>query len=230
MPSSPNQKPLKTKLEELEKQLDLQAQKAARNRSSFKLVLVSKNASQDAILEAYNLFYKDFAENRIENALTKIEALPKGIRWHFIGKIQSKKIKKILGKFDLIHSVDSYELAEKISVKSKDMGLITNILLQANTSSEKSKSGLSYSEWIEFAPEIKKLDGICIQGLMTMAPQSNDETIISDCFKKLFELRDELEPILAKKLPELSMGMSQDYPLAIRHGSSLLRIGSAVFS
>lgn len=229
MQSSPKQKPLKDKLIRLEEKLCEAAKAACRKREDFQLILVSKNSSLEEIEAAYALSYKDFAENRIENALLKMQAAASDIRWHFIGNIQSKKISKILGRFALLHSVDSLTLASKISEKSLERGLLTNVLLQANTSGEESKQGLSAEQWLKSADQLKSAKGIEIQGLMTMAPQCKEPAKIKACFDKLFKLRQDLEKALKKDLPHLSMGMSQDYPIAIKAGATLLRIGSAAF-
>ena len=166
---------------------------------------------------------RNFAESRVDAALEKIQQLPTDINWHLIGTLQKNKVRKIIGKFKLIHSVDSPELAKKISDCSLEAGLKTSILLQANTSGEASKHGLNADEWLKRYQEVEGLQGVKVEGLMTMAPLVEDEKIVRNCFYALKKLGEKL------KTYHLSMGMSQDYPLAIAEGATLLRIGSALF-
>jgi pyridoxal phosphate enzyme (YggS family) len=175
------------------------------------------------MLPLYNQGCRHFAENRVDAALEKMELLPEDIQWHLIGTLQKNKVRKVIGKFALIHSVDTPELAKKISDCSLEAGLKTPILLQVNTSGEASKHGLSFEEWQKNYPEVANFEGIMIKGLMTMAPLVDDEKIIRTTFARLRELGKVL------KLQHLSMGMSQDFPLAIAEGATLLRIGSALF-
>jgi pyridoxal phosphate enzyme (YggS family) len=199
------------------------ARQNQRDPDSITLVAVTKGHNPDEIQPLYDLGCRHFAENRVDAALEKMEKLPKDIQWHFIGSLQKNKVRKVIGKFALIHSVDTPELAKKISDCSLEAGLKTPILLQANTSGEESKHGLTFEEWQKKYPELVKYEGIVIKGLMTMAPLIDDEKIIRDCFAKLRHLGENL------KLQQLSMGMSHDYPLAIAEGATLLRIGSALF-
>ena len=207
------------------------AQKCQRNPDEIKIVAVSKQQPLDAILNVYRSGCLDFAENRVDEALVKILEAPKEIRWHFIGTLQKNKVSKVIGHYQLIHSVDSIELAKKISMSSEALNLKTNILLQVNTSGELSKHGFSIDSCLANIEELLGLNGIKIQGLMTMAPFVEDEKIIRSCFSKLRELRDEINQKVdqSQKLVHLSMGMTNDYPLAIAEGATLLRIGSKIF-
>lgn len=188
------------------------------------LVVVSKGRSPDEIMQCYEAGARDFGENRLEEFFEKKEKLPKDIRWHMIGHIQSKKVPKLAGQFALIHSVDSVELAQKIDAK----GIPTKILLESNTSGEGAKHGLAPEEWIDQYNQIKNLKNISIEGLMTMAPLTDDPKVIRDCFKNLRKLRDELSS-KGRPLPHLSMGMSLDWRIALEEGASILRIGSSIF-
>lgn len=188
------------------------------------LIVVSKGQTVDDILQCYEAGARDFGENRLEEFLAKKEKLPKDIRWHMIGAIQSKKVPKILGQFDLIHSINSPELAKKIDSK----GVKTRILLQCNTSGERTKQGLNPEEWLHQYNQIKNLNNVAIEGLMTMAPLTNDTNVIRDCFKNLRKLKDELSK-RGRPLPHLSMGMSGDWRIALEEGATLLRIGSSIF-
>lgn len=193
-----------------------------------KLVVVSKQQSLEDILSVYEVGCRDFGENRLEEWMTKKEKLPQDIRWHFIGAIQSKKAKKIPGHFTLVHSVDRFEILEKM----EQTGNKTDVLLQANTSGEPAKQGLTPSGWEAVWEKVEKLEHITVQGLMTMAPLSDDLSWIRSTFRELKNLQQRL---LAKAyantpLQELSMGMSSDFPIALEEGATLLRIGSSIFS
>jgi PLP dependent protein len=204
------------------------AQKAGRKPEEIALVAVSKGRSLEEIREGYSLGMRDFAENRVEEALDKMDHLPSDIRWHFIGKLQRNKVAKVIGRFVLIHSVDSVELAEKISRTSEQGGLKTPILLEANTSGELTKSGLSAAEWATHFPHLLNLGGVEIEGLMTMAPLTEDEGIIRRCFSELRLLQQRLYE-MGGTPATLSMGMTNDFALAIQEGATLVRIGTALF-
>jgi len=190
------------------------------------LIVVTKGRTIPQIEEVYTRGYRNFGENRIEEALPKIEALPKDIRWHFIGRIQSKKISKIVGHFSLIHSVDREEVAVKLSRASLEREICTSILLQVNTSGEESKAGLSPEEWKACFEHVTQLEGVRVCGLMTMAPQTEDKELIRRTFSKLRAMRDELNSLT---LTILSMGMSSDYQIAVEEGATMVRLGRALY-
>jgi pyridoxal phosphate enzyme (YggS family) len=219
---------LEKKLKTLLDQIDQAASAAGRKASEIKFVAISKGRGVEEIKEAYSLGIKDFGENRLDEAFKKMDRLPEDIRWHFVGKLQRNKVKKVIGKFALIHSVDTVELAHKISWASIEQGVTTPVLLEANTSGEKAKSGLAPAEWKEKFIELLELKGINIQGLMTMAPLTEEEMVIRACFSKLHQLQQELEQ-KGGNLAILSMGMSHDFPIAIQEGATLIRIGTAFF-
>jgi len=205
------------------------ARACGRDPLEITLIAVSKKHPLESIVEAELAGCTDFGENRVQEALEKIASAPPGIRWHLIGSLQKKKVAKIIGKFVLIHSVDTRELAIKISEASINEQTVTNILLQANTSGEEAKHGLRCDEWIEVYRELMDLPGIAINGLMTMAPLTEDQERIRQCFQALRGLRDMLEDQFGRVLPHLSMGMTRDYRVAIEEGATLLRIGTAIF-
>lgn len=204
------------------------ATQAGRDPQEITLVAVSKGQSVEKIQELYFLGVRDFAENRVPEALEKMEQLPSDIRWHFIGKLQKNKISKMLGRFALVHSVDTPELAQKISEASLKAHVCTHVLLQANTSGERAKGGLVPEEWEEHYPDTLSYKGIEMHGLMTMAPLTGDEAVIRHCFSQLARLEQRLEK-RGGNLTILSMGMSQDFSLAIQEGATLIRIGAALF-
>lgn len=215
----------------LKEEIASAAKKAHRSVEEIHLVIATKTVPWEKVVPLYDAGERHFAESRIQEALEKIGIAPSDVQWHFIGHLQKNKISKALGKFALIHSVDSLELAEALSRASKQAGIQTAVLLQANTSGELSKGGLSAVEWKKHLKSLLQLDGIDIQGLMTMAPLTKEEDVIRKTFSSLRFLRDELR-LLSEgrmKLPFLSMGMSRDFHIAIEEGATHLRIGTALF-
>jgi pyridoxal phosphate enzyme (YggS family) len=201
---------------------------SGRNAKDVQLIAVSKFQPVQSILEAYHAGCRVFGESRVQEALDKIPHLPDDCKWHFIGSLQTNKVAKVLPFASLIHSVDKLSLAQKISSLSQEK---TSILLQVNISGEGTKHGLSVEAWEPCLEEINQLPHLNICGLMTMAPLTTDEGVIRLCFRKLYELQQKWktqmrEPALFK---ELSMGMSNDYQIAIQEGSTMVRIGSALF-
>lgn len=207
------------------------AQACHRDPDEIAIISVSKFCPLSSIEAVYQEGCRDFGESRLQEALDKIPQLPSDCRWHLIGTLQTKKIKKALSAFQLIHSVDTSELAEKISQASESIGITTSILLQVNTSGEASKHGLSPKEWEQFLPQINQLPGLRIEGLMTMAPLTDEANIIRECFRSLRKYRDKWKPLMKDPslFKHLSMGMSHDYLIAIEEGATLLRIGTAIF-
>ena len=162
-----------------------------------------------------------------------MENLPKEIlensTWHFIGHLQSNKVRKVVGKFDYIHSVDTLELAKKISAVAKELGIIQKILIEVNISQEKSKFGTTIDEVEEIFQNAKNLDGVKILGLMTMAPHTPNEVFLKKVFTNLYELGYNLQSRHHVELKELSMGMSSDYKIAVNCGSTMIRLGQRLF-
>ena len=193
--------------------------------TNAKLIAVSKYVSIDKIKEAYEAGIRDFAESKANDALEKIEILPKDIRWHFIGHLQTNKVKKVTGNFELIHSVDSYRLAF-----AKNHDLVQNVLLQVNLAQEEQKSGFSKQELEEDFAQIITLDNIHVEGLMMMAPYTDDKVYLGRLFEDMSNLKKDLSSKHSYELKELSMGMSNDYPLAVKAGATMIRIGSKIFN
>jgi pyridoxal phosphate enzyme (YggS family) len=195
------------------------------------LIAVSKTASVESIQSIYQAGCREFGESRVQEALEKIPCLPHDCQWHLVGSLQSNKVGKAISAFHLIHSVNTPLLAQKISQASQTQGITTSILLQVNTSGEKSKQGLSAEEWQHSLEAINQLSHLKIEGLMTMAPYTEDQRVIRSCFRQLYQLREAWrgqmkDPLLFQ---HLSMGMSHDYLIAIEEGATLLRIGTAIF-
>lgn len=202
-----------------------------RNPADITLIAVSKGMSSECVRQAYCEGCRDFGENRLQEAVEKITLCPKDIRWHMIGSLQRNKARRVIGQFCLIHSVDTPELAMKISQCSSELGIVSSILLQVNTSGELSKHGMSPEHWRTAFDGIIASPFLKVEGLMTMAPYTQDEKRIRDSFSRLRLFRDELIVKTGKRniLSHLSMGMSNDYRIAISEGATLLRIGTAIF-
>jgi PLP dependent protein len=187
------------------------------------LLAVSKGRSIQEIEQLYQWGVRDFGENRVHELQDKKSLLPKDIQWHFIGSLQRNKAKKIAGEVALIHSIDSLDLAKEISKVAQQKTLVQPCLLQVNISGEKRKHGLCPEEIKQGWYELKELKGIEWKGLMTMAPLTEDQALIRSTFRGLKKLGDFLG------LKELSMGMSQDYKVALEEGATIVRLGRLVF-
>lgn len=200
--------------------------------NNVEIIAVTKYASDEQMIKAYKLGIKNFAESYAQDAIKKIETLfnfENDINWHFIGRLQKNKVKYVVGNFCLIHSVDSLELAEAINNKAIEKQLVQEILLQVNISSESTKAGMQKEDLIENFEDFSKLKNIDIKGLMTMAPHTDDQNVIKDSFLGLSELKSNLNRKFNANLTELSMGMSNDYTIAISCGATKVRIGSKLF-
>lgn len=216
---------------QIEQQVREKALACGRQPQDITVIAVSKNCPVESIQAVYQEGGRIFGENRVQEALQKIPLLPEDCQWHLIGTLQSNKISKAISSFQLIHSVDTPLLAQKISHASQERGFTTSILLQVNTSGELSKHGLSGEEWQKSLESLNQLSNIRIEGLMTMAPYTEEQVVIRSCFRKLYVLRDQWRSQMRNPAPfqHLSMGMSNDYLIAIEEGATLLRIGTAIF-
>jgi len=198
------------------------------------VVAVTKYVGPEKIIEAYNAGIRNFGEGKAQDAEKKRALLPekidKNITWHFIGHIQTNKVKKIAGNYDYIHSVDSLKLAEALSEAAKAKNITQKVLVQVNIAEEETKYGFTPEEIKKQFCKILELDSICIKGLMTMAPFTPDITRQREVFKGLRELRNYLETEYKVEIPELSMGMSNDYAVAYQEGATIIRIGQAIFN
>lgn len=197
------------------------------------IIAVTKYFDENAIIEAYNAGLRDFAESRVIEAVEKINNLPAEIRnnskFHFIGHLQTNKVKKVLPTFDYIHSVDSLKLAKVISDEALVLRKVQNVFLQVNNANEEQKFGLSKKDIFEVFPQVKALPSINIVGIMNMAPLGASDDELNRLFEDVLNIKNELEQKFNCKLKELSMGMSQDYKIAVKHGATMLRIGRKLF-
>ena len=197
-----------------------------------RIIAVTKYFDETKLVEAYNDGLRDFGENRVQDALNKISRLPEDVkqnsRFHLIGHLQSNKVKKAVGNFDLIQSVDSLKLAQMISQEANRQGIIQKVLLQVNNAKEEAKSGFDVDELKRDFSQIISLDGIRVDGLMNIAPIAPEEEL-HRLFEEMRELKKQLEKDFSFELKELSMGMSGDYKIALEHGSTMIRIGRKLF-
>ena len=197
------------------------------------IIAVTKYFDENAIIEAYNAGLRDFAESRVIEAVEKINNLPAEIRnnskFHFIGHLQTNKVKKVLPTFDYIHSVDSLKLAKVISDEALVLRKVQNVFLQVNNANEEQKFGLSKKDIFEVFPQVKALPSINIVGIMNMAPLGASDDELNRLFEDVLNIKNELEQKFNCELKELSMGMSQDYKIAVKHGATMLRIGRELF-
>lgn len=218
---------LKTVEEKIQKACD----RAGRDRSEVTLIAVSKTKPVDMLMEAYNDGIRVFGENKVQELTGKIEQMPDDIQWHMIGHLQRNKVKYIAGKVALIHSVDSYRLAEEINIQAKKHGCIIPILIEVNVADEESKFGIKLDETEDLVKECAALDGITIKGLMTIAPFVENPEDNRPVFKAL---KDKAVDIGSKKIDNvsmgiLSMGMTNDYEVAIEEGATMVRVGTGIF-
>ena len=195
--------------------------------TSVKIIAVSKKKPKSSILECFHSGQIDFGENRVQELCEKANSLPEEINWHMIGKLQRNKVKFIVSFIHLIHSVDSVKLLNEIDKQSKKINRIINVLIQIHIAKEKTKSGFSYDEAEILLSKKNNLKNINIIGLMGMSTFTSDKKIISNEFKKLNEFYVKWKS--KHNFSILSMGMSNDYMLAIENGSNLIRIGSLIF-
>ena len=197
------------------------------------IVAVSKFHPAEMILEAYNAGQRNFGESRVQEFLEKVKILPEDIKWHFIGHLQTNKVKAVIGKTSLIESVDSVRLLDIINRESEKTGVVTDVLLQAHVAAEETKFGFFPEELIKYLQkgDYRNLKNIRIKGLMGMATNTDDEERIQKDFSALHDLFLEIRKAFAdlKDFEYLSMGMSDDWQIAVKEGSNLVRIGSAIF-
>lgn len=205
--------------------------KSGRNYEDIKVVAVSKSHPVEVLKSAYEQGIKIFGENRVQELLQKQQQLPKDIEWHLIGTLQRNKVKSILDKVALIHSVHSLKLAQALSEEALIRKTAVNILLQVNISKEQSKQGFESAQLLAEINEISALQGINIKGLMTIAPLLADADETRSVFRQLRELAQMIDALNLPKveMKELSMGMSGDFIAAVEEGATLIRVGSKIF-
>ncbi|MGN0249380.1 MAG: YggS family pyridoxal phosphate-dependent enzyme [Lachnospiraceae bacterium] len=211
--------------------IETSCKKAGRSPEEVTLIAVSKTKPVTMLQEIYNHGCRDFGENKVQELLDKYEVLPKDIKWHMIGHLQRNKVKYIVDKVSLIHSVDSLRLAEEISKEALKKHVEVNILVEVNVANEETKFGTTSLEAIELVKAISGLPGIHVKGLMTIAPYVEDAEKNRQYFAQLKQLSVD---IITKNIDNvsmdiLSMGMSGDYEVAVEEGATYVRVGTGIF-
>ncbi|MCE5089459.1 YggS family pyridoxal phosphate-dependent enzyme [Staphylococcus devriesei] len=211
-------------LEIIEREINIHFEKSE-STSSPNVIAVTKYVTIDRAKEAYEAGLRHFGENRLEGFLEKKEALPDDVTMHFIGSLQSRKVKEVINDIDYLHALDRLSLAKEINKRANHP---ISCFVQVNVSGEESKHGIALDEVNDFIEQIKQYENIKIVGLMTMAPYTDDTNYIRQVFKQLREKRDEIKNLALEYAPceYLSMGMSNDYQIAVEEGASFVRIGT----
>ena len=215
----------------VETRIQAACDRAGRNRSDVTLICVTKTMPVEDLREAYDAGQRSFGENRVQEINDKFPQLPSDIQWHMIGHLQRNKVKYLMDKAVMIHSVDSASLASVISKEAVKAGRVMDILLEVNAAGEESKFGLGYGDVLPLVKEISTLPGIHICGLMTVAPYTDDPETNRIFFKKLRELSVDIDrqSIDNVSMNILSMGMTGDFEVAIEEGATHIRVGTAIF-
>ena len=222
---------LKEQLQEVENKIQAACDRAGRDRSEVTLIAVSKTKPVEVLQEAYDLGVRIFGENKVQEIVDKYEALPNDIHWHMIGHLQRNKIKYIVDKVDMIHSVDSVRLAEAIEKEAAKKNCTVRILLEVNVAEEESKFGLHVDEVVQTLEKISCFSHIKVCGLMTIAPFVENPEENRPIFAKLKKLSVDItdKNIDNTIMSILSMGMTNDYEVAIEEGATMVRVGTGIF-
>ena len=216
------------RLRRVEERVAAAAARAQRDPSTVTVVAVSKTWPVGVILDALDAGVTDLGENRAQEFKQKVAVIGRGPRWHFVGHLQTNKVRSVVGAAVLIHSVDRFGLAEAIARRASDLGVTQDVLLEVNVSGEASKHGVEPQQAIAVAEEVAGLDGIEVRGLMTMAPFTDDPQSSRPYFQALGDLGLSIQ----ERVPsarELSMGMTRDFEVAVEEGATLVRVGEAIF-
>ena len=221
---------IRENLREVEEKISQACIRSGRDRSEVLLIAVSKTKPLEMIEEAAGCNQVDFGENKVQELCTKYEKFPT-LRWHMIGHLQRNKVRQVVGKAFLIHSVDSLRLAETIEAEAAKIGVTAKILLEVNVAEEESKFGLKMEEVIPLAEEISKMEHIHILGLMTIAPFVSDPEENRPIFRKLRQLSVDIKEKNMNNvdMDVLSMGMTNDYQVAVEEGATMVRVGTGIF-
>lgn len=222
---------VKENLAEVQSRIEAACRRSGRKPEEVTLIAVSKTKPASLITEAYETGIRNFGENKVQELCQKHQSLPEDIRWHMIGHLQRNKVKQIIGKTVLIHSVDSLRLAKQIEEEAEKTGITVDILLEVNAAEEESKFGFKVEETEDAIYEIAKLPHICIKGLMTIAPFVENSEENRPVFKKLNQLYVDMQRknIDNVNMIVLSMGMTGDFETAIEEGATMVRVGTGIF-
>lgn len=222
---------IRENIEHVENTIDEACRQSGRNRSEVTLIAVGKTKPVEMLKEAYETGCRDFGENKVQELVDKYEVLPKDIRWHMIGHLQRNKVKYIVDKVYLIHSVDSLRLAEEISKEAAKKNVDVNILVEVNVAGEETKFGTGCEEAKQLVRDIAQLPHVHIQGLMTIAPYVENSEENRIYFQQLKKLSVDIssENIDNVSMKVLSMGMTGDYAVAVSEGATYVRVGTGIF-
>ncbi len=216
-------------LEQVRSQISEAARKSSRSPDEIQLVAVSKTHEAEKVRAAFDAGQEIFGESKVQEARAKIPLLPSALHWHFIGRLQKNKVRHALPLFELFHSVDSLALAENMNRIAEEEGLHPRVLLEVNVAGEASKIGFPPDSLHAQFEQINSLGRITVEGLMTIPPLAEDAEVSRRFFVALRELRDNFVQKFDVQLPQLSMGMSHDFLVAIEEGATLVRVGTAIF-
>ena len=218
-------------IRDVERRIVQACERSGRNPEEITLVAVSKTKPVEKLEEAYAAGKRVFGENKVQELVDKYEVMPKDIKWQMIGHLQRNKVKYIIDKVDLIHSVDSIRLVETIDREAAKKGIIANILLEVNMAKEESKFGLMPEEVMDFIDEVVRYQNVRVQGLMTIAPFVDDPESNRKHFANLHKLLVDIRKKKVKNVTMnvLSMGMTNDFEVAIEEGATMVRVGTAIF-
>lgn len=222
---------LKENLIQVEEKINAACQRSGRSRNEVTLIAVSKTKPVPMLAEIYEEGVRDFGENKVQEILEKHDVLPNDIKWHMIGHLQRNKVKAVIDKVSLIHSVDSFRLAEEINIQAKKKNITVPILVQVNIAGEDTKFGITKEDAIALVEQIAELDNLRIQGLMTIAPLVNDPEDNRQYFRGIRQLSVDIrnKNIDNVCMDILSMGMTGDYEIAIEEGATMVRVGTGIF-
>lgn len=222
---------LRENLKQVEENIVNACKKAGRERNEVTLIAVSKTKPIEMLQEVYDAGVREFGENKVQEMCDKMEVLPKDIRWNMIGHLQTNKVKYLIGKTSLIHSVDSLHLAEEIEKQAANKNVLVDILVEVNIANEASKFGTTKEDAIRLVREISRLSHLRIKGLMTIAPMVENPEDNRLYFRQIKELSVDIESqnIDNVSMKVLSMGMTGDYMVAIEEGATMVRVGTGIF-
>lgn len=221
---------IEERIENVRENIAAACARSKRNENDVKLIAVTKTRTPDEINRAINCGIGDIGENRVQEMCAKIDFLKKEVNIHLIGALQTNKVKSVLDKVCLIHSLDRVSLAEEIEKQAKKLQIPSvKVLIEVNIAGEETKSGIFINKLPDFLDILANFRYINPVGLMTVAPAWADETLQAECFEKMRELLAKGQSIFGSGFTELSMGMSRDYKSAIEHGATMIRLGSSIF-
>lgn len=221
--------PIADILARVQERIEAACQRAGRQKEAVEVLAVTKTHGPEVVREAFEAGLTIAAENKVQEAAWKIPESPSGVTWHLIGHLQRNKVRAALEYFSCIHSVDSIDLIRRIDLVASECGKRPDILLEVNVSGEASKFGLSPEQLPDAIEAALGTSNVTLLGLMTMAPFTTDPETARPVFRALRELRDQMEQRFAIALPQLSMGMSGDYEVAVEEGATWLRLGTVLF-